>query len=97
VVELTVSGTALGFADDVSYAEQVLRISGGDILVLYTDGLVEIGCAEGCAPIELRSILERSEYGPDYHRALLKTALAEAGASDFSDDVTIVTARMLQE
>ena len=33
--------------------------------------------------------------GDDYHRRLLVAALADAGASDFSDDVTLLTARLL--
>ena len=94
-MELPVSGSGLGFAASVACAEQDLAIKSEDVLTLYTDGLTEIGCSEGCEPLRPAKLFERVEYSPDYHRRLLEAALAESGRADFDDDVTIVTARIL--
>ena len=94
-LELPVSGSGLGYAAAVAYAEQVVAIKSEDVLTLYTDGLVEIGGSEGLAPIKPQLLFERVEYSSDYHRRLLEAALAESGRADFDDDVTIVTARIL--
>ena len=71
-----------------------LALQGSDTIDLFTDGLVEIACAAGCEPLKPRSLFERVEYGPDFHRRLMEAALAGACASDFTDDVTILTARL---
>ena len=94
-VELPVSGTSLGFAQSISYPEQVVRIMSGDQLLLYTDGLVEIYCSQGKDPVKLPLLLSKVEPGDDYHRRLLNAALEEASATSFDDDVTILTARVL--
>jgi sigma-B regulation protein RsbU (phosphoserine phosphatase) len=94
-MELPVSGSGLGFASSVAYAEQSVAIKSEDVLSLYTDGLTEPGCVEGCAPVNAVQLFERVPYSADYHRKLLEAALADAGHKDFDDDVTIVTARIL--
>lgn len=94
-IELPVSGTALGVADKVSYPDQEVRLQPGDLVVLYTDGLVEPGQAGGGAgAVALGPILAAEAYGPDLHRRLLAAALAAAGAPEYDDDVTIVTAKL---
>ena len=93
--ELPVSGTGLGFVQSVMYPEQILRMQCGDLLLLYTDGLVEIDCHEGKGPVKLQSLLQSIAPGDDYHRRLLNAALAEASAVDFVDDVTVLTAKLL--
>jgi len=94
-VELPVSGSGLGFASSVAYAEQSVAIKCEDVISLYTDGLTEPGCSEGCAPVNAARLFESVAYSADYHRKLLEAALAESGHSGFDDDVTIVTARIL--
>jgi sigma-B regulation protein RsbU (phosphoserine phosphatase) len=93
--ELPVSGTGLGFVQSVMYPEQTVRMQSGDLLLLYTDGLVEIDCHEGKGPVKLQPLLQSTAPGDDYHRRLLNAALAEASATDFVDDVTLLTARLL--
>jgi sigma-B regulation protein RsbU (phosphoserine phosphatase) len=93
--ELPVSGSAIGFANSVSYVEQSVKVISGDILNLYTDGLVESASAGGGAVVKLGPILERVEYGAEYHRRILDAVLAETGSKDFTDDVTMVTARLV--
>jgi len=93
--ELPVSGTGLGFVQSVTYPEQTVRVQPGDLLLLYTDGLVELDCLEGKDLVKLMPLLKKVEPGADYHRRLLCAALADAGASDFSDDVTLLTAKLM--
>ena len=93
--ELPVSGSAIGFANSIAYAEQSVDLLSGDVVTLYTDGLVEAAGAEGAPPLKLGTILEKVDYGGEYHRRILEAALAESRAKDFADDVTIVTAKLL--
>jgi hypothetical protein len=62
---------------------------------MYTDGLLEPGCVEGCAALKAADIFGKVEYSQDYHRRLMETALSDSGRPDFDDDVTLVTARIL--
>jgi sigma-B regulation protein RsbU (phosphoserine phosphatase) len=95
MTELPVSGSALGFARAVSYTERRVELSPGDSLLLFTDGLVEIDCAAGREPLRLGPLLEGMDRQTDFHRKLLEAALREAAAPDFTDDVTLLTARIL--
>ncbi len=94
-IELPVFGPAIGFVNSTIYSEESVLVGSGDMITLFTDGLIESACTEGSAPICLGSILENVEYGEEYHGRLLKAALAETASSDFADDVTIVTANIL--
>jgi sigma-B regulation protein RsbU (phosphoserine phosphatase) len=94
-MELPVSGSGLGFANSITYVEQDIDIQTRDVITLYTDGLTEPGCSEGGEPIKPGRLFESVEYSQDYHRRLMEAALAESGRTDFDDDVTIVTARIL--
>jgi sigma-B regulation protein RsbU (phosphoserine phosphatase) len=93
--ELPVSGSAIGFANTISYAEQSVDLRPDDIIVLFTDGLVEADFLDATSSIKLGPILEKVEYGGEYHRRILESALSDSGTKDFADDVTIVTARLL--
>jgi phosphoserine phosphatase RsbU/P len=94
VMELPVSGSGLGFANSIAYAEQTVALTSGDVLTLYTDGLVELGASAGGPPVKAVSLFSKVEYSADYHRRLMEAALAETGKLDFEDDVTLVTARI---
>jgi len=93
--ELLVSGTGIGMNRSITYAEQNVRIQADDMLVLYTDGLVEVDCANDTEPLNPMQLLSSVLPGDDYHRRLLESALKSSGARDFSDDVTLVTGRIL--
>jgi len=93
--ELPVSGSALGFARSSMYPEMSELLSGGDVIVTYTDGLVEAGASKNGNPVlSLGGILAEVPYGADYHKRILERALELSGAEDFDDDVTIVTAKL---
>jgi len=94
-VELPVSGSAIGFADKIAYPEQAVNILPGDVVALFTDGLVESGEASEFAPLALGPILDSIEYGADYHRRILEASLAGTKSKDFADDVTILTCKVL--
>jgi sigma-B regulation protein RsbU (phosphoserine phosphatase) len=94
-MELPVSGSGLGFANSITYIEQVVDIQTRDVITLYTDGLTEPGGADGCEPVKPAQLFEGVAYSQDYHRRLMEAALAESERTDFDDDVTIVTARIL--
>ena len=94
-IELPISGSALGFANSITFVEPTVLLKPGDLVVIYTDGLIEIDCARGRDPLKLGPILEKVEQGPEHQRRLLETALADSGAGAFTDDVTILTAKVL--
>ncbi len=93
---LTVSGPGLGYASAVIYKEITEAVSPGDVIVLYTDGLVEPSPrTEPAQVVDLVYILGEIEYGAEYHRRILETSLAASLNPEFGDDVTLVTARIL--
>jgi sigma-B regulation protein RsbU (phosphoserine phosphatase) len=91
------TGIPLGIADDGAYGSQAVKLSGGDKLVLYTDGLSEAfnGAREQYGIPRLTSLLEcRQDLGP---RELLAAILEDlktfrAGAPK-TDDLTIMVVR----
>ncbi len=93
--ELLVSGPALGFSSTTSYIERTLEVTTGDILNLYTDGLVEVETGNEWTQIPPQKIFGGVQYAADYHRQLIDMALRESGADRFSDDVTLLTALIL--
>ena len=94
--ELTVSGSALGVAKTVNYAEQIERLKVGDLVFAYTDGLVEAGAsANGARDSGIAGILATIPMSQGYHKAVLEAALAASGSTGFDDDVTILTAKLI--
>ncbi len=93
--ELTHSNAALCFSEDQRYTEQTESIEAGDTLVLFTDGLVELGAESAAEDIRLGSLLAEIPYGQDYHRRIMDRCLSATGRDRFIDDVTLLTARIL--
>jgi Serine phosphatase RsbU, regulator of sigma subunit len=94
--ELLAAGSSLGFASTVSYIDRTEAIAKDDVLVAFTDGLVEHRLDHGnCRNLAPAELLAAVPYGNDYHKRLLEAALAEAGKAEFSDDVTLISARLL--
>ncbi len=88
--ELPVAGSAIGFSQKVLHKELRISVCSGDTILLYTDGLVEVGSG-----IQLQSVLAKVPQGQDFHKRLLEAALETSGAQSFSDDVTVVTAKIV--
>jgi Serine phosphatase RsbU, regulator of sigma subunit len=94
--ELPASGSSLGYAASVSYIDRVENIGSGDVLVAFTDGLVELRDPSGaCHELSAADILAWTPYGEDFHKRLFEAALAAGGKDDFDDDVTVLSARLL--
>ncbi len=94
-LELPVSGSALGFSANVLYMDQTIPLLKNDVIALHTDGLVEFAGKKGPVSLKAESIFGGASYGADYHRQVMQSALEQAGAEDFTDDVTILSARVL--
>lgn len=94
--ELPVSGPSLGYADSVEYQVGVEELHKGDLLFAYSDGLGELASADGlCENIEVAEVVRNTADGPDFNKRVLAAVLASSRSKAFSDDVTIVTARIL--
>jgi sigma-B regulation protein RsbU (phosphoserine phosphatase) len=94
--ELLVSGPSLGYADSVEYQVGVEELRKGDLLFTYSDGLVELAGADGsCENVDVDQVLRDTADGPDFNRRVINAVLASSASKAFSDDVTIVTARIL--
>lgn len=88
VSELPVSGSPIGTARSVMYPEKRQSLNPGDTVLLYTRGI-----ANG-ADVSLPKLLAKISPGEEYHKRLLAAALSASGVKDFTDNVTIVTARI---
>jgi phosphoserine phosphatase RsbU/P len=95
LLELPVSGPGLGFSGSTSYIEKEIAVKTGDTLNLFTDGLVEIEVDKEWINIQPQRLFSTVGYAPDYHRQLIARAIQESGGREFSDDVTLLTARIL--
>jgi sigma-B regulation protein RsbU (phosphoserine phosphatase) len=94
-IELHLTGPAFGMSGGIAYREEGLDLLDGDLLFLYTDGLSEVGAArDGASLLDVAGILERVPYSADFHRAALAAAIAESNSRDFTDDLTMITAKI---
>ena len=95
IIELPVSGPALGISGSTSYMERSVGLASGDILNFYTDGLTEVEIDKRWVQVPSHGLFSSVKYGADYHRQLMAMALQESEAKEFSDDVTLLTAQIL--
>ena len=92
--ELRSTGTILGSFSDMTFKERTTELHSGDLLLLYTDGLVEALSPEGeefgVSRVEghLRSFRDRP--AAEICRGLLAALREFVGAKDVDDDVTLV-------
>jgi len=93
---LAAAGPGLGFVEDQIYEEKCVPVQSGDRIFLYTDGLEEIQPPQRIlASGRLYEILSAACAAGLDHEEILNRALLAAGASGFSDDVTLMTARLI--
>jgi sigma-B regulation protein RsbU (phosphoserine phosphatase) len=96
VVALDTDGAALGILRDVDFEEQELELSSGDVLLLYTDGVVEALDAAGTEWGEdrLRAAFAETSGATALTHAVYESVRAHVGAAQ-QDDVTLVALRAL--
>ena len=91
--ELDTDGAALGVLDDVAFEERRTLLAPGEILVLYTDGVVEARAPDG-EPFgegRLGALIGAAAQGPDVLADDVYTAVhAHTGDIPQQDDVTLV-------
>ena len=92
IKELAVSGAGIGMMAPLSYTDETVAIQPGDVLNLFTDGLTELDAPEGKKTLDALAIFEAIQDTENYHNRILRKALDKSGASDFADDITLVTA-----
>jgi sigma-B regulation protein RsbU (phosphoserine phosphatase) len=96
VIWLAPTGPALGLTADPRYVSQTIQVAAGDVLVFYTDGLVEAGAnGEQFGEERLRNyVQENIRRSPEeVVKGLLAAARQFAGR--FTDDVTLLAVRVL--
>jgi sigma-B regulation protein RsbU (phosphoserine phosphatase) len=99
ISSLQVGGPVLGMLPDAHYEHAKVDVSDGDILVMYSDGLVEAANSRGEEYGEdrlrevLATVIEKS--ADAIRRAILNSLAAFSGASELRDDLTIVVAHFM--
>jgi sigma-B regulation protein RsbU (phosphoserine phosphatase) len=99
VLHLEAGGLLLGFMADQEYAQEVVTLDPGDILVLFTDGITEAvdtslgDMAENLFGEErLLQVLKENQSGSarEIQTAILNAISTHTGDSPQSDDITLV-------
>jgi sigma-B regulation protein RsbU (phosphoserine phosphatase) len=97
MVALGSGGPALGVVDEAAYDVQEVELTRGDVLVAYTDGLVEtrglcglFGSQGIVAAVRSAPVLSAA----DLRSRILEAAAAHRAGSPLQDDVTLVVARV---
>ncbi len=97
---LFVHGPVLGIIEDVHYSTDTLVIKPGDILTMYTDGVVEITNGEGIEfGIErLEALIHegRNLAAADLIQRIIQSAHEYSGMPGFADDFTLVIIKRLE-
>jgi sigma-B regulation protein RsbU (phosphoserine phosphatase) len=85
---------ALGVAADSVYATEEASVKPGDFILLYTDGLCDLGEGKDLSPDDPKFLqIARdcsSQHGAAFLDALLAQARAYSGHENFADDVCLV-------
>ena len=88
----------LGMVEETEYHEEVLQLEMGDVLILYTDGIVESANAAGdeFGVRRLRDTMtaNASRTARDILFQIITEAQAHSGGTDLSDDVTMIVLRV---
>lgn len=99
ISRLHVGGPVLGVLPDARYEQAKLQVSAGDVLVMYSDGLVEAMNSQGEEYGEgrLRELLATltEKRANDILRAILGSLAAFSGIAELRDDLTIVVAQFI--
>ncbi|HEX5042210.1 MAG TPA: SpoIIE family protein phosphatase [Candidatus Polarisedimenticolaceae bacterium] len=98
VVSLGSGGPALGVVEDAVYDVQEVELGGGDVLVVYTDGLVEAR-GPGRRALDAEGLVAAVRSAPalsasDLRLRILDAAATHRAGAPLQDDVTLVVARV---
>jgi phosphoserine phosphatase RsbU/P len=98
-LELDAEGLIIGVKKNVEFEERSLAVENGDLLLLYTDGIIE---AEGpggelFGTRRLQTILTRERRKPacEIITAVLTAVRAFSGANSFKDDISMLVLKFL--
>jgi sigma-B regulation protein RsbU (phosphoserine phosphatase) len=99
ISRLHVGGPVLGVLPDARYEQAKLEVSPGDVLVMYSDGLVEATNSRGeeYGEARLRELIATvtAKSADDIRRAILASLAAFSAAAKLRDDLTIVVAQFM--
>jgi len=98
-LELDADGLIIGVKKEVSFEERSLNIERGDLLSLYTDGIIEAEGADGelFGTRRLQTILSREHSKPaaEIISAVLSAVRAFSGQVSFKDDISMLVLKFL--
>jgi phosphoserine phosphatase RsbU/P len=98
-LELDTEGMILGVKKDVEFEESSLLVEQGDLLLLYTDGIIEVEGPGGelFGARRLKTILAREHRKPatEVINAVLSALRAFSGLSSFKDDISMLVLKFL--
>jgi hypothetical protein len=99
ISSLHMGGPVLGVLPEARYEQAKVAVSAGDVLVMYSDGLVEAANSrgeeygEGRLREVLATVIEKS--ADEIRGAILNSLAAFSGATELRDDLTIVVAQFM--
>lgn len=92
-------GPVLGVLPDARYEQAKLQVSPGDLLVMYSDGLVEANNSHGeeYGEARLRELLATltEKSADDIQRDILASLAVFSGTAELRDDLTILVAQFI--
>lgn len=92
--ELKTGGTVLGFIHDADYRDETIKFESGDILLLYTDGLIEAR-NEKMEFFEIEKAISAipdppSRSAEEIKEIIINQATQFTGSDRFEDDLTLI-------
>lgn len=97
IAQLEPCGPPVGIFPDSTYQESVVQLSRGDLIIAYTDGVVEAVNPAGedwGAEGLLAAVAKNEEHSPDEIVDAIFTSLDEFSRGRQTDDATVVVARV---
>jgi sigma-B regulation protein RsbU (phosphoserine phosphatase) len=94
---LRAGGLVLGVLEDASYEAREIRLSPGDLLVLYSDGVTEARSQEhglfGLDRLRDAALVSRRHSAPEVHNRILEEVAAFTRGALQADDITLMAVK----